>query len=312
MGEIVGPLTGVRVLDLGVWRPVPYATALLADLGADVLKVEPPGGDPMRGFPGLFAGLTHHKRCITLDLKSDAGRERALELATDAHVVAEGFRAGVVERLGVGWDDVRARNPTVVYCSIRDEVAGHDVNYQASAGVLGLGPGEPVAPKMPWADLVGGLHAAYRIAAAVAGGKGARIVVAMTDVLAEWASTCRPPAVAGLTRTISGVAGYGVYATRDGHVALGVLDERHLWTATCAALGLDDVADLDFPARVERAGELQARIGAALAALTRDEAIERLQATGAPASAVRTADEIPAPDAPPAPAPDQHRGAAWL
>ena len=312
MGGTAGPLAGIRVLDLGVWRPVPYTTALLADLGADVLKVEPPGGDPMRAFPALFAGLTHHKRCITLALKDAPDRERALDLAADAHVVTEGFRAGVVERLGLGWDDVRVRNPTVVYCSIRDEVAGHDVNYQAAAGVLGLGPHEPAVPKVPWADLVGGLHAAYRIAAAVAGGKGERIVVAMTDVLADWAATCRPQPTAGLDRPMSGVAGYGVFATRDGHVALGVLAETHLWAATCAALGLDDVADLDLVQRTERFDELQPRIAAVLAPLTRAEALERLQATGAPATAVRTIDEIPPPAASDPPALDQHRGEGWL
>src|ERR1700704_835667 len=96
-----GLLQGVRVLDLSVWRPGPYATQLLAEIGADVLKVEPPGGDPMRSYPGLFESLNANKRSIVLDLKSAVGRARAIELARRADVVIEGFRPGVVARLGV-------------------------------------------------------------------------------------------------------------------------------------------------------------------------------------------------------------------
>src|SRR6266487_3505563 len=111
-------LAGLRVLDLTIWRPGPYATHLLAEIGADVLKVEPPGGDPMRAYPALFASLSANKRSIVLDLKADSDRARALELAAGADVVVEGFRPGVVARLGVGPDDVQRVNPTVVYCSV--------------------------------------------------------------------------------------------------------------------------------------------------------------------------------------------------
>lgn len=278
------------MLDLGIWRPVPYATALLAELGADVTKVEPPGGDPMRQFPALFDGLTADKTCVELDLKTDAGREKALDLAAGSDVVAEGFRKGVVERLGVGYDDVAARNPRVVYCSLRDDaVAGHDVNYQASSGVLALQPGGPATPIVPWADLVAALHAAFRIAAALAvppEQRGAHLVLDMTSVLADWARSCVPA-------PLPGVPGYGVFATRDGHVALGVLAEDHLWKSTCGALGIDDeVAGLTFHQRVERLDDLQHRIAAALADTRRDDAVTRLQLAGAPATAVRTPDEL--------------------
>ena len=112
-----GLLAGLRVLDLTIWRPGPYATQLLAEIGADVVKVEPPGGDPMRAYPGLFAGLNVNKRSLMLDLKSSPGRQRALQLAGDADVVIEGFRPGVAGRLGVGYDEIRTANPTVIYCS---------------------------------------------------------------------------------------------------------------------------------------------------------------------------------------------------
>src|SRR5438132_8978133 len=103
-----GHLAGLRVLDLSIWRPGPYATQLLAEIGADVLKVEPPGGDPMRQYPELFASLNANKRSIVLDLKDSAGRARALDLSADADVVIEGFRPGVTDRLGVGYAEVRA------------------------------------------------------------------------------------------------------------------------------------------------------------------------------------------------------------
>ena len=101
----------MRVLDFGQWRPAPYATQLLADLGAEVLKVEPPGEDPMRVFPEIFATVAGHKRSVVLDLKDPAGLSRALELAAQADVVVEGWRPGVAARLGVGPDDVARGEP---------------------------------------------------------------------------------------------------------------------------------------------------------------------------------------------------------
>src|SRR5580704_7292306 len=109
-------LDGIRVLDLSIWRPGPYATSLLVALGADVLKVEPPGGDPMRHYTGLFEVINAGKRSVELDLKNDDDRGRARELATTADVVVEGFRPGVMARLGLDYDVVRTINPAVVYC----------------------------------------------------------------------------------------------------------------------------------------------------------------------------------------------------
>ena len=137
-------LRGVRVLDLGIWRPVPYATQLLAELGADVTKVEPPGGDPMRVFGPLHETLNGAKRAIELDLKTDDGRAQLAGMMRDADVVIEGFRPGVAARLGAGFEDALAANPRVIYCSISGfgqdgplaAASGHDLNYQAWSGVL--------------------------------------------------------------------------------------------------------------------------------------------------------------------------------
>jgi len=293
-----GLLAGVRVLDLSIWRPGPYATQLLAELGAEVIKVEPPGGDPMRIYEGLFASLHADKRSVALDLKDAAGRERALALARGADVVVEGYRPGVADRLGVGYDQVRSVNPEVVYCSVSGlgqdgplaDVPGHDLDYLAWSGALAPDGGAPVAPALPVADLAGGLAAAYAICGALVrrdrSGEGERVDVAMAGVLATWTGGVVPRAT-GVESVGRGVPGYGTYATRGNrYVALGVISEDHFWGPLCGALGLDELASLDFVARSERVDELQARLAGAIASWERDELVDALLAAGVPAAPV--------------------------
>jgi len=302
-----GLLSGMRVLDLGQWRPAPYATQLLADLGADVLKVEPPTGDPMRSFPEIFAAVASHKRSVVLDLKDPAGRARALELASEADVVVEGWRPGVAARLGVGPDAVRAVHPGVIYCSLSGygasgplvDAPGHDVNYQAQSGVLAPAGGAPQptpAPRIPWADLGGGLAAAFAICAAYIGrartGDGETIDVSMTDLLASWTGTVGGGAIAGISAPVHGFPAYGTFAVADGHVALGVITEPHFWDAACAALGLDDLVGLPLGEQLTHTEEIRTRIAAALLPLSRDEAVDRLLAEGAPISPVQSRAEM--------------------
>jgi len=294
-----GLLEGIRVLDFGIWRPVPYATQLLADLGADVIKVEPPGGDPMRAFPGLFATMNAHKRSIELDLKEPADLERALELAADAHVVIEGFRPGVADRLGIGPDAVRRVNPSVVYLSLsgfgqtgpRRLTPGHDHNYQAVAGTLTPEGGDPPASGgVPWADVAGGLAAAFAVCAALVRrlghGDGEVVDLAMTDVLATWTGAVTAGVVPTVGRRLSGAPGYGTYRARDGWITLGAITEAHFWRAICDGLGLEDVRDLPLAEQLERAGELRDRIAVAVGALDRDEVVARLAEAGAPVAPV--------------------------
>ncbi len=261
-------LRGVRVLDLGIWRPVPYATQLLAELGADVTKVEPPGGDPMRVFGPLHDTLNGAKRAVELDLKTDGGRARLVGMMRDADVVIEGFRPGVAARLGAGFEDALAANPRVIYCSISGfgqdgplaAAPGHDLNYQAWSGVLAARAPEVHTSGIPVGDLAGGAFAAMAICAALARRglvgverfEGERIDVSMADALVTWAG---PDAGGELTEGESpgeNFPGYGTFACRDGWVALGVVTEDPFWRALCAVLGLDDVADLDVVRRVAR------------------------------------------------------------
>jgi crotonobetainyl-CoA:carnitine CoA-transferase CaiB-like acyl-CoA transferase len=295
----VGNLAGLRVLDLTIWRPGPYATQLLAEQGADVLKVEPPGGDPMRSMPDLFDILGANKRSIVLDLKSDEGRDRCLELAEGCDVVVESYRPGVADRLGVGYDAVRARNPGVVYCSITGfgavgplaQVPGHDVSYLAYTGVLQPDARRvPQQPTVPLGDLGGGIAGAFAIVTAVLGaratGEGERIDVSVTDVLSTWVGPVADVKMVGVERPLNGVPGYGVFPTADDrHIAISIMNEDHFWAGLCRALDLPH-QDLPNGERTARVHELNAEIAAVLRGLTQAEGIARLAAEDVPVAEV--------------------------
>ena len=331
-------LSGLRVLDLSIWRPGPYATSLLVPLGADVLKVEPPGGDPMRHYAGLFDAVNAGKRSVELNLKKEEGRNRVLELAAEADVIVEGFRPGVLARFGLDAAAVRARHPRIVYCSIsgygqhdpRAELPGHDVNYQAWSGALTPEGGlATTIPPLPTADLAAGLTAAFGICAAALGrassGEGTYLDVSMTDVLATWTG----PAGAGTGGAGQAdgppgpTPGYGLFGTSDGgQVALGVVNEQHFWSNLCDELALEDMAELGFDERCRRGAELQRAVSGAIATRPRDELVTRLVAAGVPVAPVLDRQgmlagapfpsfpiRLPLPGAArPVPALDQHRG----
>ena len=251
------PLAGVRVLDLTRLVPGPVCTRHLADLGADVIKVEDTGaGDAVP--PALRALANRNKRGIRLDLKRPEGVDALLQLARGADVLVEGFRPGVMARLGLGYDAVAAANPRIVYCSLtgygqtgpdRDR-PGHDINYCAEAGVAeqcGNAHG-PALGNLPVADLLGGaLSAAMGILAALfdaqRSGRGRHVDIAMADAtLAHALMPLATLARHGRTRpfgedTLTGaLACYAHYRTRDGRwLAVGAL-ERKFWDALCDAL----------------------------------------------------------------------------
>lgn len=237
-----GPaLSGVRVLDLSRLLPGAYLTMLLADHGADVLKVEPPrGGDGLRTTPPLtvdgdgavHVALNRGKRSVALDLRVEAAREALLELVDSADVLVESFRPGVLERLGLGWEVLSARRPRLVMVSITafgrgSREPGHDLNVQAEGGALLLaGAGTPSLPASPYADLGAGLHAAFGALAALrraeATGEGQRVEVSMADA----ALSLLPLATAGVAVTgrapepgadalTGGLACYATYRCAD-------------------------------------------------------------------------------------------------
>jgi alpha-methylacyl-CoA racemase len=296
----------------------------------------------MRHYAGLFAAVNQGKRSVELDLKSNDGRARVLELARHADVLVEGFRPGVLARLGLDEAAVRATNHGVVYCSIsgygqhdpRALVPGHDVNYQAWSGALTPEGGTATSvPPLPIADLAAGLTAAFGICAAVLGrvasGEGASLDISMTDVLATWTG----PAGAGSTDPSAPPArtgpmpGYGLFATADGgQVALGVVNEQHFWVRLCHELALGPLVDLDFDDRSRRGAELQEAVGRAIATHPRDALVARLVAAGVPVAPVLDRQGMlaggPFPGFPirlpltgearPAPALDEHHGQGFV
>lgn len=269
------PLSHIRVLDLSRLLPGPMATLHLADLGADVIRIEPvadgepsPAGD-VRGAPpdprrSLSLMLHRNKRALQMDLTRAAGREILLRLAKDADVVVEGFRPGVVDRLGIGYQQVSAINPRVVYCSISgygqngpDRLrAGHDINYMACAGVgdqIGTSGGPPVIPNLQIGDLLGGsLTSVMGILAGLvdrqARGTGRYVDVAMTDslmahsVLALSAMTASGgTASRGEDMLSGGLPCYNYYRTSDGrYLAVGALESK-FWERLCDALERPDL-----------------------------------------------------------------------
>ena len=302
-----GMLGGLTVLELSPWRPGPYAAQLLAEMGARVVKVEPPGGDPMRAFPELFESLNRLKELTELDLKDASDRARALDLARGADVVVEGFRPGVASRLGVGYDEVAAVNPAVVYCSISGfgqtgplvDAPGHDLTFQAWAGALSPDGDEPVVGRLPVADLAAGVTAAMAICAACVRssrtGEGVYIDVGITDVVATWTGSASPRFRA-LAQASRSMPGYGIFDTADGgRVALGVLGEDHFWASLNRELGLP-YGDLGFNERVARHDEVQAEVTRAVRARKRDDLVSLLLAAGVPVAPVLTRAEMLALD----------------
>ena len=295
---MTAPLAGLRVLSLAEQYPGPYATLLLADLGADVVLVERPnGGDPARQFPGFFAALNRNKRSLALDLKDARGKAVLWRLLSSADVLLEGFRPGTMERLGFAQRAVRERNPRLVYASVsgfgqdgpyRDRPA-HDVSYQAIAGLL-AGPlwsaGE--APANYLGDLSAGLFTAVGVLTAVLAreraGEGAYLDVSMTDGLVSLMTARLVPLLndagpGGLPCD----PGYGVYRCADGReLTLSIAHEDRFWAAFCAVAGLEELAGVPHLARVARHAELVAAVSAALARRTRQEWCALLEAADVP------------------------------
>jgi crotonobetainyl-CoA:carnitine CoA-transferase CaiB-like acyl-CoA transferase len=285
------PLEGIRVLDLSRLLPGGFCSLLLADFGAEVLKVEDTGmGDYIRWSPPLYDGphessrsalflsLNRNKRSIRLDLKTDGGREALLRLAGEYDVVLESFRPGVLDRLGVGYEAMRERNPGIVFCAItgygqdgpKRDASGHDMNYLGLIGLLGLTGargGEPVQAAGQIADIGGGaLMAAFGILAALrerdgsaghpGSGEGQLVDVSMSDGALSWLAMVAAAHFAdgavprrGELPLAGALVCYRPYECADGWVSLGALEPK-FWQAFCRGVGREDL----IPAQFERPG----------------------------------------------------------
>jgi crotonobetainyl-CoA:carnitine CoA-transferase CaiB-like acyl-CoA transferase len=311
------PLSGVRVVDLSRVLAGPYCTMVLADLGADVIKVErPQGGDETRTWGPPFAGgeaayylsVNRGKRSCAIDMSQEEGRALALELCAGAAAVIENFKVGGADRLGVGYEQVRERNPRVVYCSItgfgsqREPPGrpGYDFVAQAETGLMsitGAEDGPPYKVGVALVDVLAGLHAAAAIVAGLHGGEGARIEVPLLDSgLAGLVNVAQNALVTGREPERHGnahpnIVPYQDFETATARIAVAAGNDG-LFRALCSVLALDELAEDERFAtnagRVENRRELIPLLQERLRQRAAEEWVEALDAAGVPVGEVRT------------------------
>ena len=309
-------LSHIRVLDLSRLIPGAFCTQLLADLGARVLKVEEPGrGDYMRQInPWVFGTVNRNKKSLSLNIKHPKGREILYRLIEGFDVLLEGFRPGVMERLGLNYEAVSRLNPGLIYCSLSGYgqegpyrlKSGHDLNYLAVAGILGLtaNPDElPHHPPVPLADLSGSIMASHAILAALLGksrsGKGCYLDVALMDAPLSMMSIRLAYGLGTGRKTHDEIirkGAYDVYRTRDNrYITLGIIEDK-FWINLCGALERADLAgDLRFSSdsgRLSHRNEIRAILEPIMVTGDLKDWIALFEAEDVPAAPVNRLDEI--------------------
>ena len=310
-------LAGVTVLDLSSVGPAARAAGWLADYGADVIKVWAPAGSGAQITPPAHAySAGRGTRRIRIDLKSDSGRDEFLRLAETADVVIESFRPGVVARLGIGYDDVKSRNPRIVYCSTsgygqsgeRAQWAGHDLNYLAVGGYLAnTEPAVDDKPPLPGATIAdsaaGGMHAVMAILAALVGrnatGEGSYLDVSVADGVMSLMALQIDDSLATGSSPAPGTAPlgkrfacYDIYRCADnGWIAVGAIEAK-FWASFCRLIGVDDCIDKQYDDTAQDA--VRERVAGVIATKQRDEWVALLAGADTCVSPVLTPSEAAA------------------
>lgn len=318
------PLAGIRVLEVGVFMAAPFATMQLADLGAEVFKVEnPDGGEPVRSTGPFVAGhsspylrLNRSKRSLALDLKSAAGASAFLRLAAECDVVVENLRPGAMRRLGLGYDEVRAVNPGVVYASASGfgqdgplaDRPGLDIMAQARGGLMsitGTPDGEPAKIGVPVCDLVCGIYTALAVTAALRerdrSGTGQYVDVSLLESavsLAVWEAGrwFATGEVGGpLGSAHQSQAPYQAFRTADGWATLGAITPR-TWSGLCAVVGLEhlehDERFVDSSSRHARREELAALVEEQTRRFATDDLVAALEGAGVPCAPIADYEQV--------------------
>lgn len=318
------PLDGVRVIEICNVAAGPFCGLLLADMGADVIKVEnPKGGDTLRSWPPIsdgysenFASLNRNKRSVTLDLKNPDDLEALRRLAADADVLVENNRPGVMDRLGVGYAQLRELNPKLVYCSIsaygqdgpRAQEGGFDLTVQAMSGIMsvtGEPGGAPVKCGVPLADFAAGLYAGFAIASALRvvanGGEGTHIDMPMLGATlgiaalqtSEYFGSGRDPVKLGSAHPRN--APYRVFRSRDGYFGMAA-GNNALWRSVCAVVGREDLIDLErFSTPTHRAANQDELLEILEAIFVGDDTgtwLARFREAGVPCAPINTYSEV--------------------
>ncbi|MFQ1065129.1 CaiB/BaiF CoA transferase family protein [Bordetella trematum] len=318
------PLQGVRVIEFCNVAAGPFCGMLLADMGADLIKVEHPGGgDTLRNWPPItdgfsenFASLNRNKRSVTLDLKSPEGQARARELVAQADVLLENNRPGVMKRLGLDYETLKALNPRLLYCSIsaygqtgpRSGEGGFDLTIQAMSGVMsvtGEADGAPVKCGVPLADFAAGLYAAFAVAAALRQaqqtGQGAHIDVPMLGTTlaigalqtSEYFGSGKDPGKLGSAHPRN--APYQAFRCRDGYFAMAAGTEA-LWRSVCEVVAMPELlADERFQSTMLRARNQVALRDLLEAVFMKEDAahwLSRFQGVGVPSAPINTYSQV--------------------
>lgn len=296
------PLDGIKVLDLTRYLPGPFATQILADFGAEVIKIEETAGElgrylpPFKGGLGTrFCSVNRNKKSITLDLKSDRGKEIFKKLASGADIIIEQFRPGVMDKMGLGYNSLKTGNEGLVYCSLTGyglsgpwfDRAGHDINYLNTAGVSALTAGRdgvPVMSSVQIADVAGGsLFAVIGMLLALfhrsRSGKGQLCDIAMMDgalsllsyTVGEWCGKGSVPET-GREFLTGGFAMYNTYQCGDGkYVGLGAIEGK-FWSGFCKKIGRDDLINSQFD--IAKQEEIISDINSIMLGKSRDQWVE--------------------------------------
>ncbi len=326
MDSTTGVLSGIRVADFSRVLAGPYASMLLADFGADVIKIESSDGDETRawlpplgpdGQSAYFGSVNRNKRSVVSDLSTEAGLAHARELAMTADVVLENFRPGVMSKFGLDYESVRAQNPGTVYCSITGfgssaagaELAGYDLLVQAMSGLMSITGDENGAPSKVGVALVdvlcgqnavAGILLALRSRDAHPEGHGQRVEVdLMSTALSSLVNQAGNALATGVAPRRLGnahpsISPYELYSTKSKPIIIAIGSDRH-FRVMCSVLALENLADDNRfstnPQRVVHRDQLKALMEAALATATAEEWVTRLAAAGLPAGPVNTIPE---------------------
>ena len=303
------PLEGIKILDSAHQYPGPYCSMLLGDLGAEVIKVEQPKtGDPARANPGFFKGINRNKKSITLDLKKPSAREIMKRLVREADVFTEGFRPGVVKRLGVDYETLKEINPRLIYCSISGygqdgpyrDLPGHDLNYMAMAGMLDSirdKDGNHVSPGIAIGDLSSGMFAVIGIMAALMArghtGKGQYVDVSMFDGLLSWMSIRFGLFFQNGSSARPYDAGYGVFKAGDGKpFTLGIAHENWFWDRLCRATGLEEYVGIPSAERHQRRKEMVEKLQSVFSRKNLEDWMKILIEADVPVAPVKIPEEV--------------------
>ncbi len=304
-----GALSGIKIVDLSIQIPGPYCSMILADLGAEVIKIEQPGiGDFARALPDLFNGINRNKKSVILELKSPKGKEILYKLVVQADIVLEGFRPGVAKKLGIDYAALTEINPRIIYCAISGygqdgpykNISGHDINYQGVSGLLSLTEDLKASTDLsglPLADIAGSMFATISILTALVNraktGTGQYIDVSMAAGVFSWVGASLLAALKGVNDEESlYIPHYGIFKTKDNKfITLGIIHEQHFWENLCEMIDLGEMKNLNLMERIAQREEVLGTLQAAFKTKTREEWLTLLHEADVPCSPVLTIGE---------------------